>query len=224
MRGLIRKAIVSLGLADDTPYPREQITANGVTREVVRFSPYGIWSKPPKNALAIAFALNGRPDDLFAMFDTPTKRFKDLKETEVKLGNPSQESFIYFTDDGSIIIKIPRDGNLELDLDEGNSSVTLNGDLTINVTGKITLEATDGVEIDGDVTVAGNIDVTGDITVDGATEFTGPVDITGATSVTGAITSSTTITATTNVIGGGISLLTHTHPDPVTGTTGPPNP
>lgn len=228
MRYLARKAILSLVIADDSVYPRAQVKSNGVTRDVMRFSPYGLDSQPPEGALALVLALNGRPDDLLALFSTPTNRYKDLDPGDVKIGNPEAESFVYFRRSGEVIFKVPK-GNLTIDLDQGESVITLAGDVNVEITGSLTISATDGFTVEGDTVFDGNLTMTGDLSVDGSTEFTGPVDITGNTSitgtlaVTGAITATTTVTATTNVIGGGKSLLTHTHPDPVSGNTGPPN-
>ena len=57
----------------------------------------------------------------------------------------------------------------------------------------------------GDVDVTGAVKVTGDITITGDVGITGTVDVTGAISATGDITSAT------DVVGGGISLNSHTH-------------
>jgi hypothetical protein len=57
----------------------------------------------------------------------------------------------------------------------------------------------------------------GTIYVQGNLNITGNLQITGDTNQTG------TITANADVVGGGKSLKSHTHPDPQGGVTGPPS-
>lgn len=60
--------------------------------------------------------------------------------------------------------------------------------------------------------VIGKLEVTGDVKFDAKLEVVGDHKIDGKLDVTGDITSSDTITATTDVVGGGKHLKTHTHP------------
>jgi hypothetical protein len=65
---------------------------------------------------------------------------------------------------------------------------------------------------DIDVTAIGStINVIGDIVVTGNYTQTGNINLTGNIAVTGNIDATGTITGTTDVVGGGISLKTHTH-------------
>jgi phage baseplate assembly protein gpV len=78
------------------------------------------------------------------------------------------------------------------------------------------------VRIDAD---AVNVN-TDQLTVNGTSQFNGNVSVDGDVDVSGNIDSGGTITASTDVIGGGISLKSHTHSGvtPGGGTSGPPVP
>ncbi len=83
--------------------------------------------------------------------------------------------------------------------------VAEDGDLVVTLTGG-----------DASIDVTGNIDVTA----------TGNVNITAPTvAITGNLTVTGTITGTIDVLGGPLStsLSSHTHADPLSGNTGPPN-
>lgn len=102
-----------------------------------------------------------------------------------------------------------------VDLDkDGNVALTNIGTLTSTTTGNVTAKSTNGdvlVEAtNGNITAKAN----STITLDAPTIH-----------VTGDINCDKTVTATTNVIGGGKSLKTHTHSgvQPGAGTSGPPS-
>ena len=109
---------------------------------------------------------------------------------------------------------------------ENKISLKPNGDVQIDTPAKLIVNATSNVEIttqaDAIVNVSGNADVnvTGSTTVDsnGVTVNSSTSTFNGDVQVNG------TLTATTDVIGGGKSLKTHTHSGvtPGSGTSGPP--
>lgn len=116
---------------------------------------------------------------------------------------------------------------------QGNNSVTIKGTNTITITGDntITIDSNNQVKISGtcNVEVSGNITIKApQITFDTpSASFTGNVSIAGGLSqgasgraardssdafFANAITAQKTITSNQDVIGGGISLKSHTHP------------
>ena len=95
-------------------------------------------------------------------------------------------------------IQVHAEGNADITID-GNVSTTVGGDMTANVTGALSATA-----------------ATAEITSGGNT-------INGPLAINGQITASQGMTAVGDVIAGGKSLMTHTHPGDSGGMTGPPN-
>ena len=80
----------------------------------------------------------------------------------------------------------------------------------------------DTISIDGNITLIGNLTVTGNVTVTGNITMVGDLDVDGDIDGTGAITVTGDSTASDH-ISGGISFLTHVHPENDSGgPTGPP--
>jgi phage baseplate assembly protein V len=108
-------------------------------------------------------------------------------DSERPLATPSGEAWVVHKS-GSVL-KFHNDGSVELVTNQDlnatvgrNANVTVTGNLTANVSG------------------AANVAVTGNITSSAATwNHTGNMNVTG------------TVTASTDVVGGGKSLKTHTH-------------
>lgn len=94
--------------------------------------------------------------------------------------------------------------------------VTITGDLVVNgKTKTASAEITGNLDVGGKAK-AGSEEVTGALSVGGtATMKAGAVNegltVGGAAAVTGNITSGGTVTADTDVVGGGVSLVSHTH-------------
>ena len=136
---------------------------------------------------------------------------------------------------GDKVIKIVGK-NYTLIADDEN--VRVGGDCNLTVIGTCNLKANIGnVDIpttnwkgnivhQGDVTQTGNRTQTGNEAVTGNRTQTGNDTLTGTQAITGNMTASGTVTATTDVVGGGKSLKTHTHTDTPglgAGTTSAPN-
>jgi len=103
LMNLIKMAFVS-GTTDDTePYPRAQVSFSDKSKDVIRYSPYGLCSVPPEGSLGLCLSSSAQESTVFMLADDYQNRFKGLKPGEVKVGNYSQESFIYFKEDGSIL-------------------------------------------------------------------------------------------------------------------------
>ncbi len=75
---------------------------------------------------------------------------------------------------------------------------------------------------DGKLTLSDAHGTTVSLNGDGTVSSAGTWTHTGSMTVTGNVSVSQTLTATTDVVGGGKSLKSHTHTDPQGGATGPP--
>lgn len=93
----------------------------------------------------------------------------------------------------------------------------------------IHINAENGITSVGDMDITGNINIKGDITSEGNISVTGDVSIDGNITATGEVKSDKTVTGKEDVVGGGISLKSHTHPftysaGPTAGAIGNTNP
>lgn len=126
---------------------------------------------------------------------TVVGRFWNLED--LPLSVPSGEFWIVHAQGG--FFKLTNDGKVAFS-DGNGATVTLNGDGTIT-------------------SAASKWTHTGEM------DISGKVNITGDTAITGNATVSQTLTATTDVLGGGISLKSHTHTSAAPGSpTSPPLP
>jgi len=138
---------------DDTGNFRSAIVeALGKAQKVQAITPYGLCNNPPDNSLAIALNINGIAANTVAMIDDPKNRKKNLAKGEVVLYNYLTESYIYLKEDGTI------------EISGEQSSISVNPDGTIEVTGTTT--------INGSTTINGDLTVTGKITCDDLTTST----------------------------------------------------
>jgi phage gp45-like len=189
-------------MKDSGTYPEVQITylekvTNGVVGNV-----YGLHTSPKTNSLCLVIKINNDEANTIIIPLSIDKRVNELSENEVEVGNFEIGSIINFDKDGNI-------------------KVTSKKDLTCEVTGSVTINASDvtincNSEINGNLTVNGNIDATGTITA--------PTVVAGAVTASGAI-------AGGSVAGGGVDVETHVHSagsyvagaTPVTGDSGVPS-
>jgi len=150
----IRQAFVSLVSDDSEAHPKAQLTESGKTYEAIRLSVYGVCSNPPRDSNALVFAPSyGGEDIKYSISNDHRNRFKNLKEGEVVVGNYKTQARIFFDEDGNLNVNVP-DGNL-----------------TATVGGKATLNATE-VVINSDTTINGSLTTTGDISGGGKGTFT----------------------------------------------------
>ena len=217
----IKQAFVSTVGNDASDYPRLQASYNEKVTDVVRLSPYGLETNPPKDVFCLLMQSSGQEAVKFAISSDFVNRKKELKEGEVALYNTLTETFVYLKEDGSV--KIETEGSaLEFDAD-GNvtciaeKSIRLEnneGSFEVDEDGNILAENSNGemlLEDDGTITLTGpdgTIDMQTDGTIliensSGAIELqsSGVVDINGA-QITLAGDVETAL---------GISLDTHVH-------------
>lgn len=86
---------------------------NGRAQKGFLFSPYGLCSNPPVGSSGLVFNTNAGSNHPVGMVDFPSKRFKNLAEGEVVVGNYSTGSYIKFLANGDI--KLYTSGNIFLE-------------------------------------------------------------------------------------------------------------
>lgn len=168
---MIKRAVVTLNPADTGQEAIAQVkwSSNDTTNNVHVITPYGFYSVAPPGSFALMFNIMGQEENRAAIIDNPQSRFKNLKPTEVAVGNPKTESVIKFLENGDIEITGNANQNVNI---TGNVNLTVGGNITVNVTGNMT--STIGGTLTADVT--GNTTITSPIvTVDGALHVTGEI-------------------------------------------------
>ena len=98
----LKKAFVSLVNDDTSAYPTMQAQYSGKPSTVVRLSPYGLESNPPKGAFCLLLSPNGQAAGKFAISADFLKRYKGLREGEAVLYNTLTQSYTIMREDGSI--------------------------------------------------------------------------------------------------------------------------
>ena len=125
LRNLIKRCRVSLSYPDTKSYPYVQVEYNDKVKDVEVIMPYGVSARIPVDALGHKFVLNGDEGDQAAIFNTPTKRFKQDIPGEVEFGSPEFLNSIRFKADGSVLISNgARSGIIEITAD---GKVIING-------------------------------------------------------------------------------------------------
>ena len=158
----IKQCVLSVVRPDNTKYPETISNYKGKAVNTVRHSVYGVSSNPPKNSLGILFQIEGMGGVQYGIFDAADRRFKNLTEGEVQIGNYLEANSIKFASNGDIIITAP--GNLILNV-AGNMTATVGGDLTSDVSGNTTINTVDlTINASGVSKINGGLTVTGDIT------------------------------------------------------------
>lgn len=194
IRNLIRRGVVSRKTEDLGQFSIAQLKwGSDKVGNVEVLQPYGLSSYAPVGSLGLIFNVMGHEENRAAIINDPKKRFKNLKEGEVALGNFLTKSVIKFLESGDIEITGKANQNITI---IGDSNLTVGGNTTITTTGNITINTTGNNSIitngDTSITTTGNttIDTTGDTSVSSDGDLSATVggsltaDITGNTSIT----------------------------------------
>lgn len=186
LRQIIKQAVISLVTDDSHDYPRGQADYNGKTTEFLRYSPYGLFSNPPKGSWILLLGSQGQESTKAGLISDYLNRKKNIKEGECGLYDVKTGNLIYLKENGDIEIDCKNDltatvaGNANINV-TGNVVETVGGNVTANVTGNV------------NATAVGNIDFTApNITLNGNIILNGSVSGTGG---------STPIVATNGIIG-----------------------
>lgn len=142
----IKRAIISYLFPDTKNYQSTQVVSMGAAFNVEVLSPYGISTNAPKDSLILLFNLNGQQDNIIGIPYHPKKRFNNLKQGEIAVGNYLTKAKIYFKENGDIEIESKNDLNIKT---SGKTTIDSTGDITINSSGKIEMTSTGVVNING---------------------------------------------------------------------------
>lgn len=197
MRTAIKWASTSLErVAATGKVALQQVAYLGKVVNATTWTPYGFDSSPPKDKLALLFAILGNPDNQVALVGSPGEGPK-LALGEVVIFHPGSGSKIHFLKDGSI---------------QAVSGVT---SLKMAPSGGITI-----IPGSAPVTVSGDLAVTGDLSVTG-TATLGNATVLGTTTLGAAVTSAGTNIGSTHVHAAG--ALLDSVALPCTGSTATPS-
>jgi len=155
---LIKMAVITQASSDGEDYPKTQASYNGKPTSVTRLSPYGICSNPPVKSIGLLFQVQGREGTKLGIFDYMKMRFKNLKPGELQIGNYLTQASIKFDEDGNIVINCP-DANVTVN---AAMSVTITAGTEIELTApSVTINASGGGVVNGNLQINGNISMTG---------------------------------------------------------------
>lgn len=187
IRNLIKRGTVTRKTADTGQFAIAQLKwISDKTGNVEVIHPYGISSYAPVGSLALMFNVMGHESNRAAIINDPKRRFKDLKEGEVAIGNFLTRSYVKFLENGDIEIIGTADQNITI---TGNSNLTVGGNCNITTTGNTTITTTGNTTIDSTGNMSATVGGTLDANVTGNTTITTPIaTVTGALRVTGEIT------------------------------------
>lgn len=134
------------------------------------FTPYGMMHNPPASSIAMLFAQEGLESNRIGIADDPKNRtLNGLEEGEVALGNYLTGSYVFFKENGDVLVNA--NGNIQA-IADGNISATAGGDVTVISGGDVSVTASTSVSFDvGGTTfdfTSSGLEITGgDISSDG---------------------------------------------------------
>lgn len=109
------------------------------------FSPYGHMYNPPAGSIVMLFSQNGQESNAVGIADDVKNRtLKSLSEGEVATGNYLTGSYVYFKENGDILVN--SENNVQV-VANGNVSVTATGNITSVSGGNITAQASGAFDV-----------------------------------------------------------------------------
>lgn len=173
MYNRIKQAVLSMIRADSSPYPQALASYKGKNNiQTVRHSVYGVSSQPPRNSLGLLFQVEGMGGVQYGIFDYAQRRFKNLNEGELQVGNYLTQASIKFDQGGNVVINVPS-GNLTAVV-SGNMNATVTGNTTIE-TNRLNITATDGSHITGNLNISGDVTANNFISSGISVDFNGHI-------------------------------------------------
>ena len=159
IKNMIRPARVTQEDTDDGIDSICQVEFKGTPTDCQIAMPYGLSANVPKYATLYVLSMDGSSQSLVGIPTFPENRFRNLKENEVKTGNFLRKNFVYFKDNGDVVVKTGFDGgNVIIENQDASITMTL-GDSGVDVVGNL--------NVDGNVSATGNLEVGGTIDADG---------------------------------------------------------
>jgi len=144
MYQMIRAAVVTRAVGDNTKYPQTQVQSKGTVSNCETIYPYGHHAVAPNGSRVILMTLQGSEDQKTGIPYSADDRPKGLRPSEAVFGNFVQGSIIHFKENGDIDI-----------LSQNDTNITIRGKATANFEG--------GATIKGDVKFEGRVDFTTEI-------------------------------------------------------------
>lgn len=145
VQNIIKWGVLTLCGEDIGNYPKSQVSYMDKTKDVVMFSPYGLYSNAPEDSLVVLMNAQAQEENMIGMAFTPNIRIKPMKRGEVAIANVLTGSVFYF------------------DL-AGNVNAVVTKDLNMVVTGNVNITAANVVVTAPMTTIDGELTVTADIT------------------------------------------------------------
>lgn len=150
LRAIIKFAVVTLRGDDNGKFPIQQVSYNGRVADCFIVFPYGVHANLPADSLLTILQIGGHEENLVGFGGLPSERIKNLAEGEVVFFHPIKKSKIHFKKDGNIQIQSF-------------------GDLNVEVSGNVNIQAETANITATDSTFNGNLKVTENLEVLGST-------------------------------------------------------
>lgn len=193
IKQMIKQAIVSALLDDNSAYPRGVASYCGKDTYYTRLSPYGLDSHPPRGGHVLLLSSQAQESTKFGIASDMLNRFKGLKENEVVLYNSDTKSYVFLKENGDVDVDAKGDVNVNA---AGDINATAGGDIIAEAGTNVSVTAGTLAKIMAPlIQLIGAVQVQGTLTQSGG----------------GAATFSGDITTSGNVQSGTIILGTHLH-------------
>lgn len=164
IKNMIKRGFISTSVDDSMPYPICQVTYMSKAANAERVSPYGLYSNPPVETMALVFNVQGQEENLACLPYAQVTRFKNLNSGEVLIGNVSSGSYIKFKENGDI--ELFATGNIialgqTLTLTSSSGALAIGGG-KVNFTGIVNLgsESSPAIARVGDTVNVGGVNGT----------------------------------------------------------------
>lgn len=145
IKNTIKRVVTTAPVKDTGDYPIVQVKYFNRTAFIELLMPYGISSSPPVGSLGSSLNVMGQEENRVGIISAGKRRFSNLKEGEVAVGNYVTRARIYFKENGDIDLFTPN-----------NLTGVIEGSMTMSITGEVTINAP-LVTINGDVRVSGDL-------------------------------------------------------------------
>jgi len=136
MLNWVTTAFIEVVGKDDTKYPTLGVSYKGKSSSCTPFTPFGIYTNPPKGSGGLVFPPSGIVSNLVGIFQDFETRIKNLKAGEVVTGSPIFKSFVEHKDNGSLNLVV-EEGNLLLAADGTLTLTNGSGDTVMNPDGSV---------------------------------------------------------------------------------------
>lgn len=140
----IKRAVLSAMIKDEDQVQISQADYNGRTGEVEMVWPYGFSANPPVDSLLLMFNVMCQEENRAAIASYPQLRFKNLKPSEVQIGNFVKLNSVKFCANGDIemtstndtTIRVTKNFTLEV---LGNVAIAIGGGVTMSIAGDVNI-------------------------------------------------------------------------------------